>query len=258
MAYRVYAVFAGRALIAAGAALLVLLMNFIIYYGAAPGKNKAQGAVCLALDCSVSMAGEKLAAAKEGLWKAVDRIPEGASMTLVAFRRKAETIVSDTTQKGEIIAAAEGLHGAGETGISEGLKEAIASIRDLPGVRRILLFTDGQNGEERLRSGIREQLLKEKMILIVVGMSKMENEELRALAEESGGAYITAAEKVDFSGTEGADRWKRRMRIFTAFEIAGAEFMLLALFRRQDKKQQGRTPLPNAGYLKKEEIRKML
>ncbi len=257
MADGIHAVSARRILILA-AVLLILGGNYCFQKVSSDNREKS-GAVCFALDCSVSMAGEELDAAKEELRRLAAQIPSGIRMSLVSFRRNAELLVPLTESRSDVVSAAECLTAAGKTGISEGLRVAAESLYKEEGKKTVLLFTDGRNGEERIEKEIREDLKRQGIVLSVIGMSENENGELLEVAEESGGSFVNA-----YAGEEMRLRFDAGNKdgsfilLCAVVESLAAVLIILFAGRKTAKKRQGSVPLPNAGYLKKEEIRKIL
>lgn len=258
MADAIHAVSAKRILILVLILLLIPAGNYAIWRHSGDDEER-KGAVCFALDCSVSMAGEELEAAKEELRRLAVQIPSGVQMSLVSFRRDAEQEVALTESRAEVIGAAENLTAAGKTGISEGLKVAAASLDEAEGEKIVLLFTDGRNGEERIGKEIREELRQRGIILSVIGMVENENGELLDVAKETGGSYRKAADGGEMELRFHTGR-KDTAPYFAAavLESLAAVFIVLITGRKKAKKRQRNVPLPNAGYLKKEEIRKIL
>ena len=258
MADKIHAVSAKRLLILAAVLLLIIGGNCLCLRCIGKGEESG-GAACFALDCSVSMAGEKLEMAKEELRRVVADLPSAMPMSLVSFRREAEIILPATESRSELIGAAEELTASGKTGISEGLRVAEASLEGAEGKKILFLFTDGRNGEERIGKEIREELKQQGVVLFVVGMTGKESSELLDLAAESGGGYVDM-----LSGEYPETVFDKTKRYETGFvaaavlESAAAAVLILFAGRKSMKKRQRTVPLPNAGYLKKEEIRKIL
>lgn len=239
------------------AVIVIIGLNLGCYRAFSGEDGRQEGTVCFALDCSVSMAGESLDKAKEELSRIAAHLPEDIRVSFVSFRREAEIAVPLTNDRSAVIDAAEALRAAGKTGISEGLRVAIGSLHGEIGKKMILLFTDGRNGEEHIDLSLRKELEKNGICLFVWEKEGNVNEELKEAAEKSGGAYGISADGFIKKDYFGAPKWKGIFFLVMALsECLGVTLFFVLMSPK--KKKQGKRPLPNAGYLKKEDIRKML
>lgn len=241
---------------------MILLFNFLLWRYSSVGMSADAPAVCFLLDCSVSMAGEPLQASEDVIWRGLYELREGTEVSLVVFRRDAEVLVPRTTEYGAVTAALTQLTAGGETDISEGLRAALTSLSGAEGVRSILLLTDGKNGEERIDAATAQELKEGDTALYIVGILGGESESLRELSEETGGKFVTleeGAEKV-LSGVSTRPEAGRKGRFarMLCLETAAAIGVTCLAAGMKKKKRQREMPLPNAGYLKRDEIRKLL
>jgi hypothetical protein len=109
----------------------------------------------IVVDCSSSMTGAKMHAAREATAAAVHQIRDGVEFAVVAGTHEAAQVYPRTgtatageRTRREAADAARGLHAAGGTSIGVWLTLARRIAEQHPGaVRHAILLTDGQNGE---------------------------------------------------------------------------------------------------------------
>lgn len=262
MADRANAVPAKRIALAAAAVLAAAMLNFLLWRNSRIALTPERNAVCFAVDASVSMAGQPLDAVKAAVWQSVYAMRPGTEAALVAFRREAELLTLRTVDYRALTDALTELSAAGGTSISEGLLAAADALSGTTGVKSVILFTDGKNGEERIDAAVAERLSEEEISLFVVGILGTESENLRLVAEETGGSFVTLDEGLSqvLSAVRYRQEAGRSRRFLFAAVIEGAAAASAVLFfpEKSKKKGRGRSPLPNAGYLKREEVKKLL
>jgi Ca-activated chloride channel homolog len=105
--------------------------------------------LCLAIDRSSSMRGDKLRAVKMALRSLIRQLQPGDILSVVAFDNRAEVIVrAETRQIPDVmIAAVESLVERGGTAIGAGLAAALEELgrfADQPMVSHLILLTDGE------------------------------------------------------------------------------------------------------------------
>lgn len=113
------------------------------------GGGKMFGILC---DVSGSMSGEKIHAAKDGLSKLVQMLPDDVHFFLVAGSAIGQVIfpaqLATAESKNRALAAIRGMAAEGGTVISTWLEQALIQFRKLDsGIKQALLLTDGQNDE---------------------------------------------------------------------------------------------------------------
>ena len=226
------------------------------------GMEKTSNAVCFALDCSISMIGEPLTAAENAVQLSLMQFPEGMEAALVTFQKEAETPIEVTTDYRRILETLPTLSASGTTGISEGILEADKALSTVDGIRSIILFTDGKNGEERIAPKVAAKLNEHHTALFLIGILGTEGDNLKQIAEDSGGSFLSLEEGLHsaVSGVVYRAQAGRNLKflILTIIELAflfGAAILVRQLKKRKEP-QSG--SLPNAGYLKREDVKRLM
>ena len=226
------------------------------------GMEKTSNAVCFALDCSISMIGEPLSAASHAVQRSLMQFPDGMGAALVIFQREAKTLVPKTTDYREIISALPTLTANGTTGISEGILESEKALSAVDGVRSIILFTDGTNGEERISPEVAGNLKENHTALFLIGVLGTEGDNLRQIADDSGGSFLSLEEGLNsaISGVIYRAQAGRNLAflILTIAELAFFFGMTFLIMHFRNKKEPQSGSLPNAGYLKREEVKQLM
>jgi hypothetical protein len=109
----------------------------------------------IVIDCSTSMTGSKIRAARQATVTAVDALRDGVSFAVVAGNHVTRqvypahgTAVADDRTRAAAIRLVERLQADGGTGIGNWLTHAGELARAHPGsIKHAVLLTDGQNGE---------------------------------------------------------------------------------------------------------------
>ena len=122
----------------------------------ASGPGSEQRGEILLLDTSGSMKGPKLAAAKAAAAAAIDCLPDGVRFAVISGNHKAKMAypasqplaVATTTSRDEAKEALRRLDARGGTAIGSWIGLATQLLRDEPGIRHVILLTDGRNESE--------------------------------------------------------------------------------------------------------------
>ena len=265
MAFKLYALSKKMIVLLLIGSLMIALGNEVLRRGTRIGMEKSSNAVCFAVDCSISMIGEPLTTACSGVQRSLMQLPDGMEAALVEFQKEAVTVVPRTTDYGRIIEALPSLKATGTTGISEGIREAGKNLSSAAGTRSIILFTDGKNGEERIAPEVVEELKESKTALFLIGIYGTEGANLKQIAEDTGGSFATLQEGLDaaVSGVVYRAEAGRNLRfaLATVAELAafwGITFIIVHRKNLRKRKEPLRGSLPNAGYLKREEVKKLV
>lgn len=159
--------------------------------------------LCIVLDRSGSMSGDKIARAKEAAIEALRRLGERDLFSLVAYNHTVETLVpaQSAAHADSIERQIRGLDANGNTALFGGVSQAASEIRKNlteTYVHRIVLLSDGlanvgpSSPDELGRLGA--GLLKEGISVSTVGVGSDYNEDLMArLAQQSDGNTYFAA-----------------------------------------------------------------
>ncbi len=156
--------------------------------------TQSRVALAIVLDCSGSMAGEKIRAARDGAIKVIQELDEQFSFVVVAFTHEARVIYGPAEgihgHKQKAIQAVQKLQADGGTSMSSALQAVIQAFDPYrEWARTVLFLTDGQNGDRKpafLQSV--EQCVHERISIYAWGVGTDWNaDELRALAERTHG-----------------------------------------------------------------------
>jgi len=104
--------------------------------------------LCVLLDKSGSMGGEKIHAAKEAVHKIIDSLVDGDVLHLVTYDNDAQTVLENATQQGAAAAheLVSNINASGATNISAGLERAQELLANTGGgerSKRVFLLSDG-------------------------------------------------------------------------------------------------------------------
>ncbi len=161
--------------------------------------------LCLAIDRSSSMRGEKLRAVKMALRALVQRLQPGDILSVVAFDNRAEVIVrAETKQIPDVmIEAIESLSERGGTEIGWGLAKALEELDRFsrqPLVSHLILLTDGETyGDEERCLELAQKAHDKGIAITALGIGTEWNDELLDLiADISEGStdYLASASDI--------------------------------------------------------------
>ncbi len=151
-------------------------------------------ALAIVLDCSGSMGGKKIEAARDGAMKVIQELDEQFSFAVIAFSDKARVIYGPAEgiheHKKRAIQAIQGLGASGTTSMSSALQAVIGALQLYQEWARTVLFlTDGINGDPKdVFLQTVEQCVHERIVIHAWGVGADWNaDELRALAERTHG-----------------------------------------------------------------------
>ncbi len=140
--------------------------------------------LCLAIDRSSSMRGEKLRAVKQALRSLVARLQPADILSIVVFDNRAEVIARAEPQQvpDVLISTIEQLVERGGTELGQGLEAALDEVRRFsrqPMVSHIILLTDGQTyGDEARCLELAFQARQEGIAITALGVGTKWNEHL--------------------------------------------------------------------------------
>jgi Ca-activated chloride channel family protein len=140
--------------------------------------------LCLAIDRSSSMRGEKLRAVKMALHSLIKHLQPGDVLSVVAFDNRAEVIVrAEARQIPDVmIAAVERLTERGGTEIGWGLAKALEELERFahqPMVSHLILLTDGETyGDEQRCLELAQKAHEQGIAITALGIGTEWNEEL--------------------------------------------------------------------------------
>jgi uncharacterized protein YegL len=197
--------------------------------------------LCLVVDRSSSMRGERLTHVKEAAQRIVDQMGPEDHFSLVTFNDRADVVVSGqrVRNKAELKRMIGNVEAAGGTEMATGMALAIQEIQRAMlarGVSRIMLLTDGRTyGDEGRCVEIARRAQGRGIGLTALGIGNEWNEDLletMAARENSRTHYITSAQEI---AQIFADELKRMHSIFAQGVQLGIEVRPGALLRSLDR-----------------------
>lgn len=190
-----------------GASVRYLVADLVARSTTDPASAPPALNLALAIDVSGSMAGEKLAAARQTAMSVCEALGNADRLTLVSFGTHPllilDTCVMDAEGRCRAVAAIRGLHIGGQTNVSGGWQLAadhlIAAMRTAPEAsHRIVLLSDGRANRGWLRPSEWPQhasmLLSRGIITSAVGIGNGYAEALLGAMVEAGGGRLHDAE----------------------------------------------------------------
>jgi Ca-activated chloride channel homolog len=188
--------------------------------GAATQLPKLPLNLCLVIDRSSSMRGDRLNQVKEAAGKILDQLGQDDHFSLVVFNDRADVIVpaQRVTNKGELRQAIGRVEAAGGTEMATGMALALQEIQRpmlSRSVSRMLLLTDGRTyGDESRCVDIARRAQGRGIGLTALGVGSEWNEDLletMTARENSRAHYITSSQDI---ATVFADELKRMHSVF--------------------------------------------
>jgi Ca-activated chloride channel homolog len=197
--------------------------------------------LCVVVDRSSSMRGERLRQVKEALQRIVDQLSNEDYFSLVVFNDRADVVVSaqQVKQRPALKQAISSVEAAGGTEMATGMALALQEIRrplELRGISRVLLLTDGRTyGDEGRCVEIARRMQGLNIGLTAMGVGNEWNEDLLetlAARPNSRTQYITSAQQI---AQVFADEVKRMHAIFAQNVSLQVELRPGALLRSLDR-----------------------
>jgi Ca-activated chloride channel homolog len=176
--------------------------------------------LCLVVDRSSSMRGERLAQVKEAAGRLIDQLGQDDYFSLVVFNDRAEVVAAAqrVTNKADLKQAVGRIEAAGGTEMATGMALALQEIQRPMlgrGISRIMLLTDGRTyGDESRCVEIARRAQSRGIGLTALGVGTEWNEDLletMTASENSRARYIASAQDVVAVFT---DEMKRMHTVF--------------------------------------------
>jgi uncharacterized protein YegL len=176
--------------------------------------------LCLVIDRSSSMRGDRLTKVKEAASRIIDQLGSDDYFSLVVFNDRADVVVpaQRVTNKADLKRAVGGVEAAGGTEMGTGMALALQEIQRPMigrGISQLLLLTDGRTyGDESQCVEITRRAQGRGIGLTALGVGNEWNEDLletMTARENSRAQYITSAQEIT---TVFADEVKRMHSIF--------------------------------------------
>lgn len=205
--------------------------------------------LCLVLDRSSSMRGQRLYQLKEAAQQIVEQLSGQDSFSLISFNDRATVVIQAqrVTNKAELKAEIQTIEAAGGTEMATGLEIGLQELqRTMMGqsVSRMLLLTDGQTyGDEERCLQLTRRAQERGIGLTIFGLGEEWNEDLLqqlANQENSSTRYITSVESIaQVFGQE----LKRMTSIFAKGVLLSLKFQAASKLRSLDRVQPFLAPL---------------
>jgi uncharacterized protein YegL len=161
--------------------------------------------ICLVIDRSSSMRGERLNQVKDAASKIIDQLSQDDFFSLVVFNDRADTLVpaQRVTKKADLKQAIARIEAAGGTEMANGMALALQEIQRpmvSRGISRMLLLTDGRTyGDESRCVEIARRAQQRGIGLTALGVGDEWNEDLletMTARENSRAHYIASAQDI--------------------------------------------------------------
>ena len=161
--------------------------------------------LCLVVDRSSSMRGERLHQVKEAAGRIIDQLGQNDYFSLVTFNDRAETVISAqrVTNRADLKQSVMRIEAAGGTEMARGMALALQEVqRPLVsrGISRIMLLTDGRTyGDDGMCVEIARRAQSRGIGLTALGIGTEWNEDLletMTASENSHTQYIATAQEV--------------------------------------------------------------
>jgi len=176
--------------------------------------------MCLVIDRSSSMRGERLNQVKEAAGKIIDQLSQDDLFSLVVFNDRADVVVpaQHVADKSDLKRAVGTIEAAGGTEMANGMGLALQEIQKpllARGISRLLLLTDGRTyGDESRCVEVARRAQGRGIGLTALGIGTEWNEDLletMTARENSRAQYIASAQEIT---TVFADELKRLHSVF--------------------------------------------
>lgn len=147
--------------------------------------------VMIAIDASGSMAGSRLAAAKEAAESFVDALPSDVAVGVVAFADDASVRLEPTQDRAAVSTAISAIAARGDTAMRDGI------IAALPLAGRVVVLSDGEDTASRATAGELATAMEAADVpvdIVALAPTTRHAGWLRAIAGRSGGSYTSSAQ----------------------------------------------------------------
>ncbi|WP_129627459.1 vWA domain-containing protein [Candidatus Oscillochloris fontis] len=220
---------------------LVYVLVEVSAHGVPTSISKLPLNLCLVIDRSSSMRGERLQQVKDAAYRIVDMLTDDDYLSLVTFNDRAEVVIPSQRpqSRADLKRMIAGIEAAGgtemATGMALGIQETQRALTGR-GVSRILLLTDGRTyGDEGRCVEIARRAQARGVGLTALGIGSEWNEDLletMSARENSRTQYITSAAEITQLFT---DEVKRMHSVFAQGLQLRAEVRPGGLLRSLDR-----------------------
>jgi len=154
-------------------------------------QEKPSLAMCIVIDRSGSMGGQKMELAKDAAKAAIELLTPQDFAAVIAFDNETYVIapMQSTASTSAILSAISTIEAAGGTNIYPALAEAYEQLRRIPArLKHVILLTDGFSAPGDFE-GITRQFTRDQMTVSTVGVGESDNELLKMIADIGGGRH---------------------------------------------------------------------
>jgi len=156
-------------------------------------QEKPSLAMCLVIDRSGSMGGQKMELAKDAAKAAVELLTPKDFAAVIAFDNETYVIspMQSTATTSAMLSAISTIEAAGGTNIYPALAEAYEQLRRIPArLKHVILLTDGYSAPGDFE-GIARQFARDQMTVSTVGVGESDNNLLQMISEIGRGRHYT-------------------------------------------------------------------
>jgi uncharacterized membrane protein len=156
-------------------------------------KEKPSLAICLIIDRSGSMGGQKMELAKDAAKAAVELLSPKDFAAVIAFDTHSYVVcnMQSTASTGTILSAISTIEPAGGTNIYPALVDAYEQLQKVSAkLKHVILLTDGQSAPGDY-DGIVRQMANALITVSTVGVGDADNELLKTIAENGKGRHYS-------------------------------------------------------------------
>ena len=156
-------------------------------------QEKPSLAICLVIDRSGSMGGQKMELAKDAAKAAIELLTPQDFAAIITFDNEPYAIapMQSTASVAAILSAISTVEAAGGTNIYPAMVEAYEQLRRVPArLKHVILLTDGYSAPGDFE-GIARQLVRDQITVSTVGVGEADNELLRTIADIGRGRHYS-------------------------------------------------------------------
>ena len=159
---------------------------------AGTGGHREPLSIALVIDKSGSMAGEKIARAKESVLRFLSLMEAGDRAALFAFSDRVTELVPLTDNVESLKASVSGIEADGHTALYDAIAQGVDSLKTVPGRKAVIVLTDGIANRGVI--GIDQAItagFKSSVSVTTIGIGEdVRTDRLERVAEETGGTYF--------------------------------------------------------------------
>jgi Mg-chelatase subunit ChlD len=213
---------------------LVYAMLEAIPHGSTTTVARRSLNLCLVLDTSSSMRGERIYQVKSAARYVIDTMEPKDHFSLITFNDRAETVIAAqrVSEKGRLKAQIDLIETSGGTEIATGLRMAaqeVERVRSMAGISHIILLTDGRTyGDEDKCITLARKQQEQGVGITALGIGDEWNEDLLesiAAGYNSTTRYITSEQDIPYVFAEELKRmhsiFARDVQLLVESRVAG-------------------------------------